>query len=344
VCECGVTFARLAADRLKCKNADEMRRWGFTSQQWNAASFLQRVFRGRNARLYFNRMRRAIVIMEECETLYLNNPSHVPYKVRSVGCCMRVVPQVIGLACVCACLKMNYTLYLHAIKHDYTRARPLYLSLVEYMNQRGPDNAIVLYSFALFLAATLEEDFGVIEVLLERARAADSRRVKFDLAEHGFFRQALIINPKDAHSMFNWALVLQFMHDSYDEAEQFYMRALDAAPHDRRIVENYNYMLQNYKMADYDAYEAFRRLQEERAMVAVQEQSDKTIFEMRTDAAIAIQKSWRGFRVRDMLWVGRRLRCCVLVPCSRVHVVTPRAVVDAIRAHLVEAIGNPHGR
>lgn len=54
---------------------------------------------------------------------------------------------------------------------------------------------------------------------------------------------------------------VQFLHDDYDQAEQFYMRALDAEPSDRRIVENYNYLLQTYKRADYDAYEAFRRLQ-----------------------------------------------------------------------------------
>lgn len=105
--------------------------------------------------------------------------------------------------------QMNYTLYLHAVKHDYERCRPLYLSLIEYMNARGPDNAVVLYAFALFLAATLQEDFNVIEVLFERARIADTKRRKFELAEHGFFRQAVIQNPKDAHSMFNWALILQ---------------------------------------------------------------------------------------------------------------------------------------
>ena len=89
----------------------------------------------------------------------------------------------------CSRRQMNYTLKMHAITHDYARARPLYISLMEYMTARGPDNAVVLYAFALFLAATLEEDWSVIETLFERARAADNGKHKFDIAEHGFFRQ-----------------------------------------------------------------------------------------------------------------------------------------------------------
>ena len=171
---------------------------------------------------------------------------------------------------------------------------------------------------------------------------------KFELAEHGFFRQAVIQNPKDAHAMFNWALVLQYMHNDYDGAEQFYMRALDAEPSDRRIVENYNYLLTTYKMTDYDAYEAYRRLQEERAMVAVKEQSDAMVAAEQTDAAIQVQKTWRGYRVRDCLWVSAALshrkvyccvRACVCAHCSsacwplRVFC----AVADAVRAHCDEA-------
>lgn len=120
----------------------------------------------------------------------------------------------------------NYTLYLHTQVHDYDRCRPLYLSLMEYMNQvrtrgcslfifqtvcrcsqqlvdapvaaapslyflvqRGPDNAMVLSAFALYLATTLEEDMNLVESLLERARAADPKGVKFDSSVHGFFRQ-----------------------------------------------------------------------------------------------------------------------------------------------------------
>jgi hypothetical protein len=42
----------------------------------------QACYRGRVARIFFYKMKKAIAIMQECEALYLNNPAHVPYKVR----------------------------------------------------------------------------------------------------------------------------------------------------------------------------------------------------------------------------------------------------------------------
>ncbi len=273
---------------------------------------VQACYRGRVARIFFNKMKKAIVIMQECEALYLSNPNHIPYKVwlgdarlwggRSVcsrswaasrgaggggtgwvlavrSCArrktllllthvlaaaappLRVAPacpappsltphpspltppsppsraltaSVFPPAVVCLPAQMNYTLYLHAIVHDYARARPLYISLMEYMSARGPDNTVVLFAFALFLACTLEEDWGIIESLLDRGRTADNGKHKFDIAEHGFFRQAVIERPRDAHALLNWALVLQFLRGDYKEAEQFYLRALDAEPSVRR--------------------------------------------------------------------------------------------------------------
>lgn len=59
----------------------------------------------------------------------------------------------------------NYTLYVHAVLHDYDKARGLYSKLVEFMNQRGVDNAFVLYSYAIFCAVTNEEDWDGVCVL-----------------------------------------------------------------------------------------------------------------------------------------------------------------------------------
>ncbi len=36
-----VFIGRLKQDRETCKSADEIRRWGFSTQQWQAASILQ---------------------------------------------------------------------------------------------------------------------------------------------------------------------------------------------------------------------------------------------------------------------------------------------------------------
>lgn len=89
--------------------------------------------------------------------------------------------------------------------------------------------------------------------------------------------QAVIENPKDAHALFGWALVLTHLYRQYEEAEKFFIRALDAAPSDHRIVEGYNYLLLECMNADYDAFEAFQSLQQERGLVAVVEESHATM-------------------------------------------------------------------
>ena len=48
------------------------------------ALFAQACYRGRIARIFFYKMKKAIGIMQECEMLYLNNPAHIPYKVRQL--------------------------------------------------------------------------------------------------------------------------------------------------------------------------------------------------------------------------------------------------------------------
>ena len=53
----------------------------------------------------------------------------------------------------------NYTLYVHAVLHDYDRARELYAKIMNFMDDRGVDNVFVLYSYAIFGAVTNEEDW-----------------------------------------------------------------------------------------------------------------------------------------------------------------------------------------
>lgn len=53
----------------------------------------------------------------------------------------------------------NYTLYVHVVLHNYDRCRSLYGKMMEFMTQRGVDNAFVLYSYAIFVAVNMEEDW-----------------------------------------------------------------------------------------------------------------------------------------------------------------------------------------
>ena len=69
--------------------------------------------------------------MKSCEQVFLENPNKIE--------------------ALC-----NYTLYLHAVQLDYDRARIMYGKMLEYMVGRGPDNAFVLYAYAIFATGTRE--------------------------------------------------------------------------------------------------------------------------------------------------------------------------------------------
>ena len=125
---------------------------------------LQNYWRGRKVRKWYGRLVKGVALRRNAEDAYLEHPSDI----------------------VC---RVNYALYVHAILGDYDRARKLWIAIVEFMTSRGPDNAFVLYGYAIYLASTLEEDFGTIRVIIERARAKDPGLDKFELAELGFYRQ-----------------------------------------------------------------------------------------------------------------------------------------------------------
>ena len=249
-----------------------------------AALATQSGWRGKRARDIFRVMVKGKRIMDNCETVYLREPTKI------VNLC-------------------NYMLYLHCIEHKYDKARPLFERAIEFMYQRGPDNAFVLYAYAIFLATVQEEDFDTIMELVRRARAADRTGTAFHLAELGFYKTTAVMNPNDAQAQCNYAIALQFAHrPDYNNAELYYIRAVEADPYDKKIVENFNLMLTNLAGKDYDAFESFRIHQEARAEtfndkwqadVAAKEFSENAVW-----GAIRIQRVARGYIVRNRLALG----------------------------------------
>ena len=110
---------------------------GFTRAEDQASRWLQGIWRGRIIRRTFKFMVRGARIMRNCEDEYLSDPNN------PVNLC-------------------NYMVYLHVERHDYNKARPLYARALEMMSTRGPDNAFILYAYAMFVTATREEDFSEI--------------------------------------------------------------------------------------------------------------------------------------------------------------------------------------
>ena len=257
----------------------QMLELGFTRAEEQTTIRIQNLWRGKRARDIFKIMVKGKRLLDEAETKYLRQPTKIVH--------------------LC-----NYMLYLHCCTHQYDKARPLYERAVEFMYQRGPDNAFVLYSYAIFLATVQEEDFDTIMELVRRARVADRNGDAFKLAELGFYKTAAVMNPLDAQAQCNYAIALQFAYrPDYNNAELYYLRAVCADPRDEKIVENFNKMLEHLKRAPYDAYESFQRYQKAQAAATLDNwQNDDAMRarrEQETWAVVNMQRIARGYIVRN---------------------------------------------
>lgn len=264
-----------AADAVLVRQREQLRTRGYTDEMWDNAVFMQARWRGRKEREAYARLLKAIRLGHDAEDKYLQNPRSWPN--------------------IC-----NYMLYLSALKHDYDRARPLYIRAMEYMAHRGPDNAFILYSFSFYLLATMEEDFSTIMELLARAKAADRSGKSFELAELGFFRHALLRQPHGAQACLNWANIRAHLYQDYDDAEKYYLRALVAAPKNKCIIDNFNHMLEVMAGKDYNGFDAFRTLQEQQAIAADESMAEE--WKARQwYAARTLQAAYRGLRTRKII-------------------------------------------
>jgi hypothetical protein len=58
------------------------------------------------------------------------------------------------------------------------------------------------------------------------------------------FRWSVFVHPKNAHAMGNYALFLQFVHQSFDNADKMYRRAIAMDSSNDLVIENYMRMQQ----------------------------------------------------------------------------------------------------
>lgn len=254
----------------------EMSEKGYTTEMWEAASYLAARFKGKMDRRRVAVMQDAARFFHEAEDKYLKDPLPLPNK-------------------------CNYMVYLlTSPPHNVDRARPIFMSVVDYMTTRGPDNAFVLYAFAMFLAYTGEEDFDTIELLLERARAADKTGNAFTKVEVGFYRQALVENPHDSLACYNYALCCHYLHKDFEEAEKFYLKSMRLNPHDKRVQANFNYMLEVYVGAEYTAFDAYRAALEKEATAEYKYTTEVDEYKQHL-ASTAIKRVWRGHKIRAVM-------------------------------------------
>lgn len=208
--------------RREVRNQTEAATTGYTLAQQNAIVALQRHYRGKQARLQFRNMVKGVHISQTAVDKYLRDPHSI------VNMC-------------------NYTLHLLCFQHDYDRVRPLVQQCMQKMEEYGPDNTFILYTFAIFLTATGEEDWQVISTLVDRARAADMDGSKYVAAFEGFFRRARTEMGKNPAALFHFGIASMFVMQKYTWAEDVFLKALEHLSMSSelypRISETFDFML-----------------------------------------------------------------------------------------------------
>lgn len=264
----------------KCfEEREETRRQGFTKQEAAAASTLQAIWKGRRDRMNLKATIQGAKLMRSCEDEYLMDPRNLR--------------------------KMTYyVLYLHAMKKDAARARPLYQHCMTRMRDRGPDDAWVLISYAIFNAATGDDDWPVIDDCAHRGRVAPEgplhgNRRGYDLADGGFFRAATAADPC-GWTWHNYALCRWLAFQDNKGAERAFVRAIQYSPHNKLIQDNFDFFLKRAYPGKEDEINAYDVVREEatKAMFKELEYEEKKRERMRNDpkvqaATMRIQMCWR---------------------------------------------------
>jgi len=283
----------------------EMMRLGYTLAERDAATRFQRMWRARVVRVAFRDVMRGQRLMSGGEVGYMQDPDS---------------PVAVA----------NFALFKHVMVHDYDHARLLYARCLEMMEHRGPDNCFVLFSFAIFLAVTQEDDWDTINLLVERAHACnfrnkrDRRPTRYNLAKAGYFRLATAIDSRNGPAWHNYALCLQLAFKDYPGATEAYIQAVMAAPTDEVIQDNFNYFLDTCRpeLVDdgYDAFELVRLhgvKQAEASAAAAAERLENLNAPHCHDAATRIQLHYRSMRLRSM-FEGKTAKALAKLPAVEV--------------------------
>jgi hypothetical protein len=139
---------RIAQLDIQVREEGLQRTMGYTHAQLLLVIRLQALVRGRLTRVSYIKAEAAAAMADSALEVYLKHPD---------------VDENV----------FNYALYCHVVMDDANRARNVYLDCFRRMERRGPDVALVLYSYAIFGFVLHETDYSDTREMLFRARAAE---------------------------------------------------------------------------------------------------------------------------------------------------------------------------
>ena len=163
------------------------------------------------------------------------------------------------------------------------------------MIQIGPDVPFILYTYAIYLSASGEEDWEFIQDLVRRAHKVDPRRKYFKLARKGFFRMATLLKHGKARAIahFHYALCLQINLEQYRLAREQYIKSIELMSNDhrsiefKRVIDNFNFLMSDLLKSPHDGVEEYKLYQERIALKEAEEWNKHGRFEF---AARTVQR------------------------------------------------------
>ena len=115
--------------------------------------------------------------------------------------------------------------------------------------QKSNTNPVLMRAWAIFtLAANDSPKAKVFDKacdLFKMSSLSDPDLAKFSVAQESFFHWAVIVNPKSALNLLNYALLHQCVLGDYEMAEKMYQRALAVDGTNQAVVDNFELLEMN---------------------------------------------------------------------------------------------------
>ena len=217
----------------------------------------------------------------------------------------------------------NYALHCFVVTHDIERARGLYIEALRRMGENGPDQAFILYCYAIFGFVTHDLDYVDVHSLVMRGRKAEEARESnhctgdklkfqansknpfvygnvFRIADVGFFKYQAM-RQRNSLSAHNFAASRFLVFDDFMGSFDSFMEGFKWNAKDVQLRSNFDIMMRHFHGDDKEVLskvvlEKMRgHAERDLYLKSFQEHRNrKRLLEQKMRAATILQKWWLG--------------------------------------------------
>lgn len=290
-------------DKLRYRDVFEQQTRGFTGKEVKFAMKLQAIWKGHKARSQYKIIASANKVSLFAEVKYFREPD-IDHHL------------------------WNYALHCFVVSHEIERARGLFVEALRRMDENGPDEAFILYSYAIFGFVTHDLDYIDVLALMFRARKAEEVREEnfrisrgelepqaisegafihgniFTIADIGFFGHQATkqYNSFAAH---NFAACRFLVYNDFIGSFNSFLEGFKCNAKDMKMKSNFDVMMRHFHGDDEGVHanivvERMRihaKREEYLNFFKVQRQE---VFRRKINAVLKLQEWWLRIKSRNM--------------------------------------------